>query len=558
MSSEKERDLCRKSGKQIFHTGRIYMLPVSFFSRATVLDCGVGRTALGVFGRKGGRLCLERFTCETAAAPATDDAVWLEQTGAALRRLGRRAPAGGPVVLVLPAHLTLSKLVRLPRADPEQRQKLVSFEAEQAIPFALSDVTWHSVLTAESEQGMEVLLAAARLDVVEPLCVAAESAGFAPDVLLPAPLATLAGFRLARPEHPECCLVLHQGLRSITLLQVEGERFSVRTFPPAGPREWIDPDDSGTIAAGSIPPAESGGPTAGAETRVKWLAGEIVRSVRYFRSKGMASQPGRVFVVPSGGDPAGRGESLATALQLPVAELSLQAQIGVTWDPVENLSPAERDQSFDLVGAAAALIRPYQTVLNLLPPSQLMRRARRRRQLWLVLAVGFFLTALVLPATQWQRQAAEVRKKTAAMERRMEPWRVRERGQQKSIRRLAQVRQQLARLDSLSNRRVGWVRLLAALQDRLNRVEDAWLEKLQLVEGAPGDPLKLAVSGFWLDRENPAGKATPASLAQAKTLLAGLAGSPLIAAVEGERFQTDRPGVLRFECVLVLRPELAL
>jgi type IV pilus assembly protein PilM len=202
-------------------------------SRAVVVDCGARRTALGIFRRTGDRLRLDEFAVEVFPAAATAGDNWLEQTAAALLVLRRQMKAGGPVVLVLPAHLALTKFIKVPRVDPATREKVIRFEASQNIPHALPDVAWDSVVVGERDLDLEVMLAAAKLDAVEPLCDAAQAAEFEPRVVLPSPLATLAAFRLVPTIAPHATLVLNLGARSTTLLLADEKRFVVRTLPLA-------------------------------------------------------------------------------------------------------------------------------------------------------------------------------------------------------------------------------------------------------------------------------------------------------------------------------------
>ena len=79
-----------------------------FSSQTTILDLGASRVALGGFTRKGGRLRLDSHAVETFPIQTVGDGQWLGQTAAALRTLRGRFKSGGPVGLVLPAHLTFA------------------------------------------------------------------------------------------------------------------------------------------------------------------------------------------------------------------------------------------------------------------------------------------------------------------------------------------------------------------------------------------------------------------------------------------------------------------
>ena len=73
------------------------------------------------------------------------------------------------------------------------------------------------------------LLTAAKLEVVEPLCAAAQTAGFAPRLVVPGWQATLAGFRLARPAEPAGALVLRVGTRSASFRAASRRSVSARS-----------------------------------------------------------------------------------------------------------------------------------------------------------------------------------------------------------------------------------------------------------------------------------------------------------------------------------------
>jgi hypothetical protein len=82
-------------------------------------------------------------------------------------------------------------------------------------------------------------------------------------------------------------------------------------------------------------------------------------------------------------------------------------------------------------------------------------------------------------------------------------------------------------------------------------LEDVWLDKLQLVPAAPGEPMKLLVSGRMLDRAHPLAKVSQETYSRVKQLLAHLADLPSVTGVEAERFDNQQAGLLKFDFVLV-------
>jgi type IV pilus assembly protein PilM len=155
-------------------------------SPLTIIDCGASRTALGIFDRSGGRLRLENGAIERFPVQENAEDNWLRRTAAALPVLRSRVPSVGRVILVLPPHLTLTKHIRTPRVSAAKREKIVRFEAAQAIPHGLAEVVWDTTVAHEGASDSELLLTAVKLEAVNALVAAAESAGFEPALILPA------------------------------------------------------------------------------------------------------------------------------------------------------------------------------------------------------------------------------------------------------------------------------------------------------------------------------------------------------------------------------------
>ena len=133
---------------------------------------------------------------------------------------------------------------------------------------------------------------------------------------------------------------------------------------------------------------------------------------------------------------------------------------------------------------------------------------------------------MIPPLTHFQSLRDEALKKSHALERELAPVRAWDRRNQENLRRLAEVKQDLALYSGTNARRRSWLLLLAELQGQLGRVEDVWLDKLQLAPSVPGEPLKLVVSGRMLDRANPLAKVSQETYFRAKTLLIQLSGLP--------------------------------
>ena len=521
------------------------MPPVFFSPRTTVLECGARRTALGVFSRKGGGLRLDDCAVEALPVMAGGDGSWLEHTRTALHVLRAKVKAAGPVVLVLPAHLVLTKLIKTPRVEAAQREKIIRFEVVQNIPFALLDIVWDSVVAGERARDFDVLLAVAKLDTVQPLCAAVQTAGFEPRLILPAPLATLAAFRLAHPAQTGSSLVINLGARSTTLLLAEPKRFVVRTLAFGG--SSITQQIAGSQHCDAV------------EALATRLTQEITRSVLHYRRQCDMAPPARVHLAGGGARLAGLGEALAAKLKVPIDHLDVLGAIEISSGAAKSAAAGHTLNLADLVGAAATQLRPGQPVLNLLPQNLRRQGNRRRRQPWLIFAAVLSVAALLPPVLHYRNVTGEAQRKTAAIERELSPLRERGGRNRANLRRLEEFKQQVAQLQGVYERRASWLNLLADLQDRLARVEDVWLEKLQVTPANGSGPLKLFLSGRMLDKANPLARVSVETTNRVKVLLRDIDRSPYVnVAEEGQRFDTTQPGILKFDFVLVANPQRPL
>lgn len=540
--------------------------PSMFSGSATVIDCGASRTVLGVVGRgPKGTLRLREFAVvEFAAEPGRDDA-WLGRTREALGGLRQRTKAVGPVTLVLPAHLVLTKGLRVPDVAVPKREKIIRFEAQQNIPYALTEVVWgHAVAGGGAE--LVGLLCAAKLEAVHELCGAAEAAGFALGGLVPAPVALGAGACVEWGAVADPVLVVSIGARSTTLGLHEAGRFHARSLPFGGQSvtlalmQSLDGEFKEAEAL-KVAGREAAAAGLAAEAFATRLAQEITRTVSHFKRQTGARPPVRVVVCGGGARLAGLTERLARQVQLPVAAANPLAAVEVSRAAASAGAGAWAGSLAELVGAGALRLRARGEVMNLLPARWRRQLERRRRRPWLVVAAGLAVAA-VGPA--WWHERAVVlalEARAAAVAAESAPLRARVEADRARLAALEAVRGEIARLEGTAARRTAWRELLADLQERLGKVEDAWLERLHWEAGAAsgaaggaGGGRRLAVSGRILDRTNPLAHVSPDLYRRVTALLASVAESPFIAAVEGERFDNRQPGILRFDFVIVPKP----
>ncbi|HVZ64351.1 MAG TPA: hypothetical protein VG936_07255 [Lacunisphaera sp.] len=484
---------------------------------------------------------LEDFALEPEMSNGAAAGSSADETSASLARLRRRITVRGEVTLVVPPHLMLLKMIKAPPVGTGRREDIVRYEASQGIPGDPAGIV-SGYLDAGARGGEpEVVLTAAKLADVESLCAAAEAADFTPSRLLPSPVGTLAAFRHSIPAGSRATLLLDIGTRSTTLLLVEPEGFFARILS-FGVAAREGEGSSGSGKTGSV--------DLGTNALVTRLAQEIVRTLLHLSRRGATARPQSLVVAGFAAGGPGLARSLGSRLELTVDPF--EPHQAIEYSPVAIRNGArEAVQNFPGLAGAALHLLQDQTEINLLPPLRKREWQARLRHPWLVGAGVMILLALWPPIIHWRSLADEANRKAMLMERAVAPVRERDTRIRMALRDLARVEIQLASLHDAWDRRGRWLEFLADLQDRLIRVGDVWLDRLEVVPAAGSTPQKLLLAGRMLDRDHPLGNAGPETIARVKALIASMHESPFVHGVEDERFDRSRPGVLSFNFVLV-------
>ncbi|MBX3735627.1 MAG: pilus assembly protein PilM [Candidatus Didemnitutus sp.] len=528
-------------------------------SRVAVLDCGASHVAAGVFSRSGGRLRLEQFAWKAFSIASGREEEWHDALLGALGTVAIQLRYRGPVTVVLPGHLVLTKFIKTPRVDAAKREKVIRFEAQQNIPYAMSDVAWDHVVTGESDLDLDVMLCAAKLEAVDALCAAVESAGLQPRVLVPGVLALRAALDSRAATEPT--LYANLGARSTTLLLVENRRVHARTLAMGGQHvtqqlveiqdcDWADAEEwktSGRNAAVVAPAVES------FATR---LGQEITRSAVHFKRQSGAASPTRIVLTGGAARAAGLPELLGARANVPVEIFDPLAAVEIQRAAADAGVADVALHLADLVCAAQQQLAGAAPTANLLPPRLRTREDTRRRQPWFAVAAVLVAAAFVAPLLYYREWETALRHKIVAVDAEIAPLRAREARNRANLEQLAALQEQVKALQGIAARRANWQQLFADLQDRFVKVEDVWLERVQLASGAAdaNAPLRIAVSGRMLDRTNPLANVSPDIYRRVTELLTSVVDSPYVSAVENERFDNRQPGILHFDVVLVAEP----
>ena len=205
-----------------------------------------------------------------------------------------------------------------------------------------------------------------------------------------------------------------------------------------------------------------------------------------------------------------------------------------------------------MAGAASLAFSTSPPGINLLPVGLRTRQRRQRRRPWLVTAGLLTLAAPLLPIWQIQLLADHARELEIRLDQELVVLRKQAAAVQREQERVEELNRARAAWLKVESGRSGWLRFLADLQERLTGMEDVWLDQLKGLPTTATSPYRIELAGRMLDRDSPLSPAGPAVLVRAKGLLEALSASPFVDAIEQERFDGSKPGVLAFRLILVI------
>ncbi len=529
----------------------------------------------------------------------------------------QREKLGGVASLNLPGHLVLTKFVKTAAVEKAKRAKAIIAEAEQNIPYALDEVVWDHYLIAESDLDLEIVYTAAKLDVANSLCAAMTGIGISPTGLSTSVFALLRAFKYNYPEAGESALVISIGARSTHLLFLDKKRFFARSIVLAGNTitqavaEEIKQDFTqaealklqvlgGQSELGEASPARLAVVNA-AKSFISKLQIEVTRSTVNYRRQSGAEQPACVYVTGGGSLVPNLIPALAEKLKIPVER----------FDPLRNVdiaagASAARERSAvlaDLVGLATQLLDP-QPKLDLLPPSIRERLGFRRQQPFYIAAAAMAVVALALPVLGFQRAATAAKEQSDRLNNELGPLSTRKQEIESTLKKIKDAQAQVGRIHDLIQGRFNWVNFFADFQERLVKVQDVWLDNLEVIHevvtddsgGAKPDApaadaaatpaasaeappaadaeaqaataattssrvvYKLNIKGRLIDRDNVTTNVSQEAKDRTYELIKSLLASPHIVKADDHIpiFDCDEPGIVKFEFTLVVDPKKPL
>jgi type IV pilus assembly protein PilM len=394
---------------------------------SVAINIGSQRISMAAFEvSKNGGLILKAYDSESIAADPAMDASRIAQTRVAIADLAARLKLGKTKArYAISGQAVFTRFVKLPPLQDDNIEQLVTFEAQQHVPFPLNEVVWDYELI-EGASDKEVVIVAIKSDSLDEINSAVNDSGLSTAEVDVAPMALYNAFRSTYGQPEEPVLLIDIGAKTSNLLYIEGKRFFTRSIAIGGSAitaaiskeynvTYADAEHQ-KVANGLV--ALGGGHTEQLDEAVAALAmvirnalsrlpAEIARTTNYYRSQHAGSAPRRILL-------AGGGANLPYTLEFFQEKLNLPVEY---FNPVRNLAigkgvdPAviqrEGHMMGELVGLGLRGIGKSEINIDLVPAVVEQARAADRRKPFLIAAAAVLVGGIALWAVLQNVAAAK-------------------------------------------------------------------------------------------------------------------------------------------------------
>ncbi len=334
-----------------------------------ILSLNLGTQTVGVAefrtGQNGGLVLTNYKTSELLADPALPDATRLAQTKLTLSEMiGALGYSGQKINYAISSQAIFTRFVKLPSVGEEQVDQIVTFEAQQNVPYPIHEVVWDYQLVDSGDPAqVEVVIVAIKADLLDEINDAVETSGIKTQTVDVAPMAIYNAYRYNYSDETGCSLIIDIGARTTNLIFIEPHKVFSRSilnqggntvtqaigkdfgepFVAAEERKkrdgfvslggsYADPDDPDVARVSKI-----------VRNTMTRLHAEIARSISFYRSQQHGQAPTRVLLCGGTASLPYMREFFHEKLQLPVE----------FFNPLRNVTVDSAHLNLEAVGAHA-------------------------------------------------------------------------------------------------------------------------------------------------------------------------------------------------------------
>jgi type IV pilus assembly protein PilM len=402
------------------------------------------------------------------------------------------------------AHAALHETaVALREIEAEKIEKIISFEAQQNVPFPIDQVVWdYQLVGGGMGEQIQVVIVAIKRDLLEEINNAVEESGLRTNIIGVASMALYNAFCYNYADLNGCSLLVDIGARTTNVLFIESGRIFLRSVPLGGStitgaiaREFNESfaaaearrkRDGFVSLGGAAEPADPdiGRVSKTVRSTMTRLHAELMRSITHYRAQQQGKSPARIFLCGGAAGIPNMREFFHEKFELPIEFFNPLQKVTMSAPAPETAHSAYLFG--ELVGLALRSVTACPMELNLLPASVIQRQDLEKRRPFFIGAAACLLLAL-LGWSAYYTRAAHVAQQTAQEMRQKNDSMHLTEGQ------LDKLKKQISGLDNIAtplitavSDRNFWPQILEELNMRLPEA-DIWITELAATSG--GKPL---------------------------------------------------------------------
>ena len=416
--------------------------------------------------------------------------------------MGELQIKSGPVNYTVAEESVFARFVKLPPIDEEKIERIISFEAQQNVPFPIDEVVWdYQLVGGGAGEQIQVILVAIKADLLDEINGAVEETGLRTAIVDLATMALYNAFRYNYSDLSGCSLLVDIGARTTNLLFIEPGKIFTRSVPIGGSsvtsaiaKEFNEPfaaaefrkKRDGSVGLAGAGPEPLDGDVARVSKIVRStmtrLHAELMRSISHYCAQQQGNPPERVFLSGGGASTPRIEEFFHEKLHLPIEFFNPLRNVAVADSAgVEEISRLAHLLG-EPVGLALRAATDCPMELNLRPASVVRRQELEKRRPFLIAAAACFILGLLGWGAYYARAAHVIRHSTERIQEKVV-------AMKRIESQVNEVRKQTAALDSLAtpliaaiNDRSFWPQIIEELNARLPK-EDIWITELVATSG---------------------------------------------------------------------------
>ena len=379
-------------------------------SPARILSLNLGTQTVGLAEFKvgaGGGLVLTAYELTELLADPAADATRLSQAKIAVGEMKDRLRFGSERVnYAISAQSVFTRFVKLPSVAEQQVEQIISFEAQQNVPFPIDEVVWdYQLVSGGDPSNVEVVLVAIKADLLNEVNDAVEEVGLQTSVVDVAPMALYNAFRYNYSDIGGCSLLIDIGARTTNLIFIETGKIFSRSIPIGGSaitaaiaKDFDEPfgaaeerkKEVGFVSLGGSYAEPSDPDVARVSKMVRnsmtRLHAEISRSISFYRAQQQGSQPNQIYLCGGSASLPYMREFFQEKLQRPIEFFNPLRNVAIAGDLNSEDVGRRAHVLGELVGLALRGTSNCPMELSLRPNSVVAAQKLEKRQPYIVAA----------------------------------------------------------------------------------------------------------------------------------------------------------------------------